>query len=63
MTQAYWFWVGAVEVAVLTNPTVAYLSLLDSSRLPTGARLFSRIQRGKKTRPRILNSLLRRALI
>lgn len=34
MTQAYRFWVGLVEVAVLTNPTVPHLSLQGFLRLP-----------------------------
>ncbi len=60
--QAYPFWVGAVEVAILNFPTLRYLSLLNSSRLPAGTLLFSRIQRGKKTRPKLLR-FLRRILI
>jgi hypothetical protein len=35
VAKAYAFWVFEVEVAVLTSPTVRYLSLLDSSVHPS----------------------------
>ena len=56
MTQAYPFWVGGVEVAVLTTPTVRYLSVEGFLKTPCRSSPIFEIQGGKKTRPRLLNS-------